>query len=61
MLSLIEDKDMVGGTVLEIGVNKTRKVEELNDPGPGSEGHTVAKVADAFANVFKNLDENFGK
>ena len=61
MLKLVTDKDMVGGTVVEIAVDKIRKVEELNDPGPGSEGHTVAKVAAAFDDVFVKVKENFGK
>ena len=30
MLKMIQDKEMVGGTIVEIGVGKTRKVEELN-------------------------------
>jgi NAD(P)-dependent dehydrogenase (short-subunit alcohol dehydrogenase family) len=61
MAKMIEDPEMVGGTILEIAVGSTRKVEELNDPGPGKEGHTVAKAADAFAKVFVNVEENFGK
>ena len=61
LLRLVTDADLVGGTVLEVAAGgKTRKVEELNDPGFGAEGHTVSKAADVFANVKVVVKENFG-
>lgn len=29
MLKMVQDKEMVGGTIMEVGFNQTRKVEEL--------------------------------
>ncbi|ROV93630.1 hypothetical protein VMCG_08081 [Cytospora schulzeri] len=34
MLRCVEEGDLVGGTILEIGKNSARRVENLNDPGP---------------------------
>ena len=62
LLRLVSEKDLVGGTVLEVTVGTTRKVEELNDPGPGtSGGNSLANVADAIGNAFDLVDRNFGK
>ena len=62
LLKLVTEDDLKGGTVLEVTVGTTRKVEELNDPGPGtSGGNTLANVADAIGNVFDLADRNFGK
>ena len=61
LLKLVTDEDLVGGTVLEVAAGgKTRQVTELNDPGYGSEGHTVSGAADVFANVKVLVRENFG-
>lgn len=61
MLDLVEKEEYVGGSVLEISVGGRRLVEELNDPGPGREGHSLAKFADAFGQTFESIQENFGK
>lgn len=61
-MELITKPEMVGGTVLEVGAEKNRKVEFLNDPGPGEgKGFTLTKVADAFSDALGNLETNFGK
>ena len=61
MIDLITKPDLVGGTVLEVGVDAVRPVSELNDPGPNGRGHTVAKVADGYASVYGQIEQNFGK
>lgn len=37
MLRCVEEGGLVGGTILEIGKDQTRRVENLNDPGPSSD------------------------
>lgn len=56
MLSLIEEEEHVGGTVLEVGKNQTRKVSILNDPGPSGAGHTVGGMDKAAAEVWESLE-----
>lgn len=34
MLRCVEDEGLVGGTILEVGKDRTRSVQALNDPGP---------------------------
>lgn len=34
MLRCVEDDSLVGGTILEVGRDRTRAVQALNDPGP---------------------------
>ncbi|KOS23182.1 Short-chain dehydrogenase reductase 3a [Escovopsis weberi] len=34
MLRCVEDEELVGGTVLEVGAGRTRQVHAFNDPGP---------------------------
>lgn len=34
MLRCVEEDGMIGGTVLEVGRGRTRRVENVNDPGP---------------------------
>lgn len=61
MLDLVQREENVGGTVLEVGAERVRRVEGLNDPGPEGKGHTVAKVGDAVANVYQMVDTKFGQ
>lgn len=61
MIDLITNEAHVGGTILEVTVEKVRPVNELNDPGPEGKGTTVAKVGDAFGGVFELIKEQFGK
>ncbi|CZT15435.1 related to 15-hydroxyprostaglandin dehydrogenase [Ramularia collo-cygni] len=61
MIDLITNPEHVGGTVLEVGVERTRAVQTLNDPGPQGAGFTLAKLAQGFNDVFPALERNFGK
>lgn len=61
MVDMITKKEYIGGTVLEVGIDLVRPVEELNDPGPKGRGHTVAKVADGYAHTYALIEQNFGK
>lgn len=61
MVDLLTKPEIVGGTVLEVGVDLTRAVEELNDPGPSGRGHTVAGVGEWYADVYAKIEQNFGK
>ena len=45
MLGLVERPENVGGTILEIGKDRVRRVERLGDPGPSGAGHTVGKMS----------------
>ncbi|OCL14952.1 NAD(P)-binding protein [Glonium stellatum] len=58
MLRCLEDPEMVGGTILEVGAGQTRKVAMLNDPGPSGPGHTVSNIGANYANVFELLNED---
>jgi 3-hydroxybutyrate dehydrogenase len=58
MLDLVEKTECAagkisGGTILEVGKDQVRLVEELNDRGPSGPGHTV------HGNKTKALDETF--
>ena len=44
MLRCVEDEELGGGTILEVGAKQTRKVEQFNDPGPSGRGHTVTNL-----------------
>lgn len=55
MLDLIEKDEYVGGTVLEVGKNQVRRVEELNDPGPAGAGHTVSAIGGGEEEVWSRL------
>jgi len=63
MLQLVEKKEYVGGTVLEVGLERNRLVERLNDPGPPAEekGHTVSKIMDVVKSTFALIESQFGK
>lgn len=62
MIGLATQAESAGGTVTEIGAEKTRQVERLNDPGPDSSapGHTMANLGLVYAEIENGL-KNFGK
>ncbi|OCK79456.1 NAD(P)-binding protein [Lepidopterella palustris CBS 459.81] len=58
MLRLLEDPEMGGGTILEVGAKQTRKVAMFNDPGPSGAGHTVSNMSNQFEEVLEWLGED---
>lgn len=64
MLTVVQEKEFVGGTVLEVGLETMRKVEGVNDPGPDmsgkSKGYGVSGIMEGFARTFALIDGNFG-
>ncbi|KAG6009979.1 hypothetical protein E4U21_000750 [Claviceps maximensis] len=61
ILDLITNRDHVGGTILEVGLDRVRAVQELNDPGPSGPGLTARGVGAAVENTLKLIDRHFGK
>ena len=57
MLRCLEDDDLGGGTILEVGARQTRRVEAFNDPGPSGPGHTVSNGKEREKAVFEWLAE----
>lgn len=55
MVRCLEEPELGGGTILEVGAKQTRKVEQLNDPGPSGPGHTVSNLQDQYKEVFEWL------
>ncbi|PYH91170.1 NAD(P)-binding protein [Aspergillus ellipticus CBS 707.79] len=45
MLRCVEESDLPGGTILEVVRNTTRKVELVNDPGPGAAGGNASTAS----------------
>ncbi|KAJ5053870.1 uncharacterized protein L3040_000160 [Drepanopeziza brunnea f. sp. 'multigermtubi'] len=64
MLAVVQEAEFGGGTVLEIGLETTRRVEGRNDPGPGanggSRGYGLSGIMEGFARTFALVDRNFG-
>jgi len=56
MVDLIEQKDNVGGTILEVGKGKVRRVEALNDPGPEGSGNTVSNAESEEKEIWQRLE-----
>ncbi|KAF2027189.1 NAD(P)-binding protein [Setomelanomma holmii] len=52
MLRCVEEEELGGGKILEIGARQTRLVEALNDPGPSGSGHTVSNLEKQYEEVF---------
>ncbi|KAL5386921.1 hypothetical protein DPSP01_003937 [Paraphaeosphaeria sporulosa] len=52
MVRCLEEGELGGGTVLEVGAGQTRKVEQFNDPGPSGKGHTVSNLERSYEEVF---------
>lgn len=58
MVRCLEEEDLGGGTILEVGANQTRKVEQVNDPGPSGKGHTVTNIRKNYEEVYAWLGED---
>jgi hypothetical protein len=62
MLRLLEDDELVGGTILEVGKNISRIVPAMMNPGPQGTGHNASKIKDATADILATLSkEGLGK
>ena len=62
MVKLMEDDELVGGTILEVGASSQRIVPLLNNPGPKGEGHTASNNSLMVEEVYKWLGtEDWGK
>lgn len=62
MLRCLEDPELGGGTILEVGAKQTRVVQQFNDPGPSGAGHTVSKLEKSYEEVYGWLgQEGWGK
>ncbi|KAG5918545.1 hypothetical protein E4U42_006815 [Claviceps africana] len=61
IVDLITNKDHVGGTVLEVTLDRVRPVTALNDPGPSGAGATVQGLGLSDEATLKCIDQNFGK
>jgi hypothetical protein len=62
MVKLMEDDELVGGTILEVGYNSQRIVPLLNNPGPQGEGHSTSNHSLLVEDVYKWLGtEDWGK
>lgn len=57
MVRLLEEPDLGGGVILEVGHNQTREVQQFNDPGPSGEGHTVSRMDETYKEVYKRLKQ----
>lgn len=55
MLDLVTKEEYVGGTILEVGKNQSRKVALLNDPGPSGPGMSVSNRGDGKDQVWNKL------
>jgi short-subunit dehydrogenase involved in D-alanine esterification of teichoic acids len=58
MVRCLEEPELGGGTVLEVGHKQTREVKQLNDPGPSGAGHTVSNISSKYEEVYGWLGEN---
>jgi 3-hydroxybutyrate dehydrogenase len=61
MLGLVERGENVGGTVVEVGRGKTRRVEVLDGSGPEGAGVTVSNVGVGEREVWERLSGVGGK
>ncbi|KAG5941361.1 hypothetical protein E4U53_007424 [Claviceps sorghi] len=61
IVDLITNKDHVGGTVLEVVVDRVRPVTEFNDPGPSGAGAAIQGLGLSVGATLKCIDQNFGK
>lgn len=58
MVRCLEERELGGGTVLEVGAGQTRLVEQFGDPGPSGKGHTVSNLEKSYEEVFGWLRAN---
>ena len=61
ILNLITNKEHVGGTILEVGVDSVRPVTELNDPGPQWERAHSSRARHGLWQRVHLIEQNFGK
>ena len=67
MLDLVEKTECAagvieGGSILEVGKEQTRLVEERNDPGPSGPGHSASGNVKAAEDILVNvLKPGWGK
>lgn len=60
MLRCVEEEGLVGGTILEVGKDRTRSVQYLNDPGPSmdpKDGLVVRNAHEGNAMIWKWLED----
>ncbi|KAH7392406.1 hypothetical protein DE146DRAFT_662398 [Phaeosphaeria sp. MPI-PUGE-AT-0046c] len=57
MRRCLEDADVGGGKVVEVGAGQTRFVEALMDPGPSGKGHTASNGLKQYEEVYECLGE----
>jgi 3-hydroxybutyrate dehydrogenase len=57
MVDLVEKEENIGGTILEVGKGKVRRVEALNDPGPEGSGHTISNAGSEESEIWGRLGE----
>lgn len=58
MVKCLEDPELGGGTIVEVGAKQTRLVKQLNDPGPSGAGHTVTNIYEKYEEVYGWLGES---
>jgi 3-hydroxybutyrate dehydrogenase len=58
MVDLIEKEENVGGTILEVGKGKVRRVGVINDPGPEGSGHTISNSESEEKEIWRRLEEH---
>ncbi|CAD0086960.1 unnamed protein product [Aureobasidium mustum] len=62
MLKLVEDEEMVGGTILEIGHETTRVVPMFNNPGPKGAATSITGSVELINEVYDAVaTEGWGK
>jgi NAD(P)-dependent dehydrogenase (short-subunit alcohol dehydrogenase family) len=62
MVRCLEDMELGGGTVLEVGKGQTREVGVFMDPGPKGSGLTASRLVENYGEVFGLLGaEGWGK
>jgi NAD(P)-dependent dehydrogenase (short-subunit alcohol dehydrogenase family) len=62
MVKLMEDDELVGGTILEVGANSQRIVPLFNNPGPKGEGFSTSNSSLMVEEVYEWLGtEDWGK
>jgi len=62
MVKLMEDDELVGGTLLEVGASSQRIIPLLNNPGPRGEGYSASNNSLMVDEVYEWLGtEGWGK
>ena len=57
MLKCLEEPELGGGTILEVGAKQTRVVGQFNDPGPSGAGHTVSRLEEGYEDVYRMVKQ----